>query len=108
MTPSKNPSELKVALDAGATTALVYPAEASETLTPARTNRALGPIGAALVLGHGAGAGQRIAGSQGNRGATTDCTVALDRVCGGESDSRGNRECKDGRIGQVRAGLSSR
>ena len=59
MTPSKSPSELKVALDAGATTALVYPAEASETLTPARTNRALWPIGAALVLGHGAGAGQR-------------------------------------------------
>jgi uncharacterized protein len=45
--PSKNPSELKVTLATGATvTALVYPAA--------------GPgIGAALILGHGAGAGQR-------------------------------------------------
>ena len=59
MTPSKSPSELKVALDTGTTTALVYPATVSETFTPARPNRALGPTGAALVLGHGAGAGQR-------------------------------------------------
>jgi uncharacterized protein len=47
--PLKSPSELTVRLDAGAaTTALVYPSE---------TN----PTGAALILGHGAGAGQRSA-----------------------------------------------
>src|SRR6266700_7868955 len=44
MTPSKNPSELNVALETGATTALVYPAA--------------GPGIATLILGHGAGAGQ--------------------------------------------------
>jgi uncharacterized protein len=45
--PSRNPSELKVALATGATiTALVYPAAAPGT-------------GAALVLGHGAGGDQR-------------------------------------------------
>jgi len=60
VTPSKNPSELKVALDAGATTALVYEAAGPGTFTPAHTNRALGtPPGAALILGHGAGADQR-------------------------------------------------
>jgi predicted alpha/beta-hydrolase family hydrolase len=42
----KSPSELRVPLEAGATTALAYPAETS-------------PVGAALILGHGAGAGQR-------------------------------------------------
>src|SRR5919106_6037771 len=43
----RNPSELKISLDTGATTtALVYPAA--------------GPgFGASLILGHGAGAGQR-------------------------------------------------
>jgi uncharacterized protein len=60
VTPSKSPSELKVALGTGTTTALVYPAAAPEAFTPARTSRALGtPPGAALILGHGAGAGQR-------------------------------------------------
>jgi uncharacterized protein len=45
----KNPSELRISLEAGAaTTALAYPAAA-----PA--------AGAALILGHGAGAGQRSA-----------------------------------------------
>jgi uncharacterized protein len=49
VTPLKSPSELRVDVTAGAsTTALVYAAE---------TNRA----GAALILGHGAGAGQRSA-----------------------------------------------
>jgi predicted alpha/beta-hydrolase family hydrolase len=42
----KSPSELRVPLEAGATTALAYPADTS-------------PVGAALILGHGAGAGQR-------------------------------------------------
>ena len=43
----KNPSELHIELPAGArTTALVYPAGAH-------------PVGATLILGHGAGAGQR-------------------------------------------------
>ena len=41
----KSPSELRVPLEAGATTALAYPAERSTA-------------GAALILGHGAGAGQ--------------------------------------------------
>ena len=41
----KSPSELKVSLEAGATTALAYPAETT-------------PVDATLVLGHGAGAGQ--------------------------------------------------
>jgi len=60
VTPSKNPSELNVTLETGATTALVYPAAEPGTLTPARTARALEtPGGAALILGHGAGAGQR-------------------------------------------------
>jgi predicted alpha/beta-hydrolase family hydrolase len=45
----KNPSELTIRLETGAdTTALVYPAADS-------------PIGATLILGHGAGAGQRSA-----------------------------------------------
>ena len=44
--PSTNPSEVQVPLETGATTALVYPAGA-----PA--------VGAALILGHGAGAGQQ-------------------------------------------------
>ena len=43
----KNPSEIRVPLEAGAaTTALVYPAGEP-------------PVGAALILGHGAGAGQQ-------------------------------------------------
>lgn len=43
----KNPSDLTVALEAGAvTTALVYRA-------------IVHPVGATLILGHGAGAGQR-------------------------------------------------
>lgn len=47
----KSPSELAVRLETGAaTTALVYPAAAQPD-----------PIGAALILGHGAGAGQRSA-----------------------------------------------
>ena len=47
----KSPSELTVRLDTGAaTTALVYPADRGD-------ERA----GAALILGHGAGAGQRSA-----------------------------------------------
>ena len=46
----KNPSELTVALDGGAaTTALAYAAEGRR------------PVGATLILGHGAGAGQRSA-----------------------------------------------
>jgi uncharacterized protein len=44
----KSPSELKVPLEAGATTALAYTAD-------------LPSFGAALILGHGAGAGQRSA-----------------------------------------------
>ena len=45
----KNPSELPVPLQAGAaTTALVYPAADDAAA-----------LGAALILGHGAGAGQR-------------------------------------------------
>src|SRR3954463_9591017 len=44
--PLKSPSELRIALEAGATTALAYPAAAPE-------------LGAALILGHGAGAGQQ-------------------------------------------------
>jgi predicted alpha/beta-hydrolase family hydrolase len=60
VTSSKSPSELNVSLEAGATTALVYPAAGPATLAPARANRAPGsPIGGALILGHGAGAGQR-------------------------------------------------
>jgi len=49
----KSPSELTVALETGATTtALVYPAAgAAGTDLPA--------VGAALLLAHGAGAGQR-------------------------------------------------
>jgi len=47
--PLKSPSELTIRLETGAdTTALVYPAADS-------------PIGATLILGHGAGAGQRSA-----------------------------------------------
>ena len=42
----KSPSELRIPLEAGATTALAYTADSSA-------------FGAALVLGHGAGAGQR-------------------------------------------------
>jgi predicted alpha/beta-hydrolase family hydrolase len=42
----KNPSELRIPLEAGATTALAYPAATAR-------------LGAALILGHGAGAGQR-------------------------------------------------
>src|SRR5436190_7755922 len=41
---SKSSRELRVALDGGGTTALVYEADS--------------PAGAALILGHGAGAGQ--------------------------------------------------
>ena len=42
----KSPSELRILLEAGATTALAYVADPST-------------VGAALILGHGAGAGQR-------------------------------------------------
>ena len=46
----KSPSELTVRLETGAaTTALVYPAAGA----------VVAPVGAALILGHGAGAGQR-------------------------------------------------
>ena len=42
----KSPSELRIPLEAGATTALAYPADSSS-------------FGATLILGHGAGGGQR-------------------------------------------------
>ena len=42
----KSPSELRIPLEAGATTALAYPSDSS-------------PFGATLILGHGAGGGQR-------------------------------------------------
>ena len=46
----KSPSELTVRLETGAaTTALVYPAAGAD----------VAPVGATLILGHGAGAGQR-------------------------------------------------
>ena len=48
MTPLKKPNELTVPVQTGAaTTALVYPAERNDA------------VAAALILAHGAGAGQR-------------------------------------------------